>query len=363
MSKKYDVDLPQCVICYKVLGNDSLKPAKLELHLSKCHPTLVQKDKSYFERHLSSFKRQRLDSFGTYYERTTNEVCASYIVAYKVAQAKKPHTIFEQLLLPCAKEIVRLVVGDDAAWKPDDISVSNDTVSRRIKEISQNIKEQVVNEIKKISLFAIQLDESTDVSQYSQLLVFARYVHDGNFKEELLFCKPLKLSTRAEDVLKAVNDFFEENSLDWSNLVGITTDGAPTMLGSRSGFQTLVKQRAPLAIGVQCFIHREALASKTLPDQFNTTFKTLLKIVNYVKSSALNTRLLRKICHDMVSAFEVFQFHTPVRWLSAGNILNRIFILKEELMEFLQSKGKYDFKIFLAESELELAYLVDLFQF
>ena len=30
-------------------------------------------------------------------------------------------------------------------------------------------------------------------------------------------------------------------------------------------------------------------------------------------------------------------------------------------MEFLQSKGKYDFKIFLAESELELAYLVDIF--
>ena len=90
--KKDDVDLPQCVICYKVFGNDSLKPAKLKLHLSKCHPTLVQKDKSYFERHLSWFKRQHLDSFGTYYERTTNAVRASYIVAYKVAPAKKPQT-------------------------------------------------------------------------------------------------------------------------------------------------------------------------------------------------------------------------------------------------------------------------------
>ena len=86
--KKDDVDIPQCVICYKVLGNDSLKPAKLKLHLGKCHPTLVQKDKSYFERHLSSFKRQRLNSFGTYHERTTNAVRASYIVVYKVAQAK-----------------------------------------------------------------------------------------------------------------------------------------------------------------------------------------------------------------------------------------------------------------------------------
>ena len=256
--------------------------------------------------------------------------------------------------------MVRLVVGEDVARKLDDISVSNDTVSRRINEISLNIKEQVVDEIKK-SLFAIQLDESTDVLQFSQLLAFVRYVHEGNFKEEFLFCKPLKLNTRAEDVLEAVNDFFNENGLDWGNLVGITTDGAPTMLGSRSGFQTLVKQLAPLAIGVHCFIHREALASKTLPDQLNTVFKILVKIVNCVKSSALNTRLFRKICQDMESDFEVLLFHTPVRWLLAGKIPNRIFILKEELMEFLQCKGKYDFKNILAESELELAYLVDFF--
>ena len=63
----------------------------------------------------------------------------------------------------------------------------------------------------------------------------------------------------------------------------------------------------------------------------------------------------------MDSAFEVLLFHNPVRWLSAGNILNRIFTMKKELMEFLQFKGKYDFKNFLAKSELELAYLVDIF--
>ena len=152
---------------------------------------MVQKDKSYFERHLSLFKRQRLDSFGTYYERTTNAVRASYIVAYKVAQAEKPHTIVEQLLLLCAKKMVRLVVGDDAARKLDNIPMSNDTVLRRIKEITQNIKEQVVNEIKKSPYFAIQLDESTDVSQYSQLLVFVRYVHDENFRKNCYFASLL----------------------------------------------------------------------------------------------------------------------------------------------------------------------------
>lgn len=67
-------------------------------------------------------------------------------------------------------------------------------------------------------------------------------------------------------MLEIINNFFKVNGLDWVNLVGVTTDGAPAMLGSRSGFQALVKQRAPLVTGVHCFIHREALASKTLPD-------------------------------------------------------------------------------------------------
>ena len=86
--------------------------------------------------------------------------------------------------------MIRLVVGEDVARKLDDISVPNDTVSRRINEISLNIKEQVVDEIKKSPLFAIQLDESTNVSQFSQLLEFVRYVYEGNFKEEFLLCKP-----------------------------------------------------------------------------------------------------------------------------------------------------------------------------
>ena len=67
--------------------------------------------------------------------------------------------------------MVRLVVGDNTAQKLDNISVSDDIVSRRIKEILQDIKEQVVDEIKKSPSFVIQLDESTDVSQYSQLSV------------------------------------------------------------------------------------------------------------------------------------------------------------------------------------------------
>ncbi|KAG6937286.1 zinc finger BED-type containing 5 [Chelydra serpentina] len=160
--------------------------------------------------------------------------------------------------------------------------------------------------------------------------------------------------------MEIVNNFFEVHGLDWANLVGVTTDGGPAMLGSRSGFQTLVKRRAPMVTRVHCFIHREALASKTLFDQHNTVFKGLVKVVNYIKSSALNTRLFKRFCQDMGSDFDVLLFYTSVWWLSAGNVL-RVFQLREELDLFLQAQGKEEFQNVPMQSNLEFAYLVDIF--
>ena len=46
-------------------------------------------------------------------------------------------------------------------------------------------------------------------------------------------------------------------------------------------------------------IHREALASKTLPDVLKCVFQVCIKIVNYIKSSALNTRVFQNLCLDI----------------------------------------------------------------
>ena len=93
-------------------------------------------------------------------------------------------------------------------------------------------------------LFSIQLDESTDVASCSQLLVFARYVHSGSFKEEFLFCSPLEITTKASDILEKVSSFFESENLLWDNVCGCCTDGTPAMLRTKSGFQVCVKKRA-----------------------------------------------------------------------------------------------------------------------
>ena len=51
--------------------------------------------------------------------------------------------------------------------------------------MSDDVKQQVIAELKKAHFgkFAIQLDESTDVTACAQLLVFVRYVSGEDFKE------------------------------------------------------------------------------------------------------------------------------------------------------------------------------------
>ncbi|KRY04228.1 hypothetical protein T12_12053, partial [Trichinella patagoniensis] len=49
------------------------------------------------------------------------------------------------------------------------------------------------------------------------------------------------LYTHGAYVFQAVSQFFEVNGLMWEKLVGVCTDGAPAMLGSRSGFALVAK--------------------------------------------------------------------------------------------------------------------------
>ena len=138
--------------------------------------------------------------------------------------------------------MTRIVLGDKHEKSLKAISLSNNTVKRQIAAMSEDIKEQVITEINKsvFGLFSIQLDESVDVSSVSQLMVFVCYAVGTSVKKELLFCSALNTSTKASDVLKKVDHFFNENEISWNNLCGVCTDGAPVMLGSKSGFWTLV---------------------------------------------------------------------------------------------------------------------------
>jgi hypothetical protein len=71
------------------------------------------------------------------------------------------------------------------------IPMSDNTICQCIHDMSQDIETEVIADIKEVNYFAIQLDETTDITDKVQFLVFSRFVGNGYITEQFLFCKPL----------------------------------------------------------------------------------------------------------------------------------------------------------------------------
>ena len=99
-------------------------------------------------------------------------------VAQRIAKLRKAHTIAEDLVKPCALEMAEIMCGTEVKTKLAQIPLSNNTISQRIDCMSEDIREQVCDKIRMSPAKAsLQLDDSTDVANLSQLLVYVRNVY------------------------------------------------------------------------------------------------------------------------------------------------------------------------------------------
>ncbi|XP_068993482.1 zinc finger BED domain-containing protein 5-like [Neodiprion pinetum] len=340
-----------------------MRPNRLQRHLTQQHPTLTAKSKEFFSSKAEVLKRMKLDKSGSYHKGVSQHVKASFEIAYLIAKQKKPHTIGEELIKPCVLKATQIILGEESEQKMKSISLSNNTVKRRIDDIAADIKSQIINKLKLSPFFAISCDESTDITNCAQLIVYVRYISGDIIEEEILYSQFLTAGTKSEDIFNSISDFIKKNDLDWNKLIGLCTDGAPAMIGVRSGLAQKLKEKNPSIVSTHCVIHRQALASKTLPQNLRQILDSAIQIVNYIKSSALNSRLFTLLCEDLDSDHRVLLFHTEVRWLSKGNMLARLYELKEEVILFLEFKEKNIFlQMFKNEQfQCKLAYLADIF--
>lgn len=103
------------------------------------------------------------------------------------------------------------------------MSLSDNTISRRIIEMADDVNDQLIEKLK--GDFAIQLDEATDMHNDAHLVCFVRFIDDNKFCEDLLFCKSIKSGTKAADLFEILDSFMEENNITWEKCVGVPTDG------------------------------------------------------------------------------------------------------------------------------------------
>ncbi|KAL2096421.1 hypothetical protein ACEWY4_008569 [Coilia grayii] len=344
-----------------MLSNKALKPSKLQRHLETKHPTLMRKPVEYFKRKENGLQMQKRSIVSL----TGSSKCAlkaSYLVARRVAQSKKLFTIAEELVLPAAVDMCREMIGEAAAKKLLTIPLSNDTVSHRIADMALDVQQELLERIKSSPFFSLQLDECTDATNAALLLVFVRYRWDSSLHEDILFCGELPTRATAQECFRCMDIYFTENGLDWQNCVGVCSDGAASMTGRHHSVIRQILERAPEAKWIHCFLHRENLAAKKMSPEFHEVMTVSVKAINFIKNNAVNSRCFAKLCEDIEADHVQLLYHSEVRWLSRGLVLNRSLELKNEVFTFLTEK-KSPFAHYYTDTHFtaKLAYLCEFF--
>ena len=173
-----DQPFPLCVIWGEKMSNEGMVPSKLSRHFVTKHSQLQDKNLNYFWRLLEQQFKQKtaIQKLLTVSEKAQ---AASYDVAEMIAQQTRSHTLAESIILPACRKVVKRILGDKAEQEIRKTPLSNNTIQRHIVDLSANIEETVQTKLQSTVEFALQVDESTDISGKPQLLAFIRFV-DGN---------------------------------------------------------------------------------------------------------------------------------------------------------------------------------------
>ena len=110
------------------------------------------------------------------------------------------------------------------------------TVSLRTNDLSDNIKEALKERLQSCAALRLALDESTDISDTAQLVMFNMAATVGfDVVEESLDMASLFSTTTGQDICEHAIRVMEKIERNPAKLCGLTTDGTPSMTDRTNG--------------------------------------------------------------------------------------------------------------------------------
>ena len=340
----------QCMFCNVTYGNQSLVPSRLSNHPENKHSIHRNKSKQFFKKQYDYLCKQKTALQSLVINNSYNKnalLLFSFQIAHVLMQQRKPYTEAKSVIKPCLKIAANFLHGGkNASEKVQQIPLSNNKMTVRSVMIAEDIKKQLIAKLIEAPCFALQFDETTDITNDAQLIVYFRFPNKavGEIVEHFLFCLSVGLQTTGAFIFSKLDEFFQHENLSWDKCDVVTTDGAAAMIGKYKCATAFIKQRSPNCKFFHCILHREALASKKLranssdkPSELENLMSNVVKIVNTIRPKAKISQLFSKLCDKMSADHKNLLLYSEVRWLSRGKVFQRVFLLRTEIYEFLKS--------------------------
>lgn len=251
------------------------------------------------------------------------------------------------------------------------IQLSDSTVARRASDISKNIAHTLKEKLSSAEFVSLAMDESLDINDTPQLLIFIRAINSKfDITEELLDMVSMENGTTGFEIKNALLETIENSLiLAQKKITAFTTDGAPAMLGKRNGAVALLKETlinggvaAEGIFSYHCIVHQQALFAKF--KCLNEVMANVIEVVNYIRARARNHLNFKLLCEEFDTHYGDLVLHTDIRWLSKGRMLAHVMGLLEPLKSFIVCQGETSRFSFLDDKEwvLSVAFLCDITQ-
>ncbi|KAK0149023.1 Growth factor receptor-bound protein 10 [Merluccius polli] len=211
---------PVCLMCSETVA--LIKSANVKRHYETKHKVFHQTYPL-----MSELRSQKISSLRAQYEQSTRILTHSLTaqqranerslrVTWILGQHKKPFTdggVAKECMSAAAETLLEGKQKEELCDKIKQTPMSASSATKKSEMLTQDVLAQLDEAIHK---HVLAVDESTDVSDNAQLLVYVRFFNQEKkeFCEDVLGVTPLETSTRGEDIYLAIREMLTKRGIE-----------------------------------------------------------------------------------------------------------------------------------------------------
>ena len=302
---------------------------------------LVEDTNEYCTTLISNDDKQRLNQFTQH----TKCLIATTLCDNNVSFHKA--NVFVEIAIELMKYIqqLELDLNDAIDVLSGKLTKFKDTAaSSRARLIGEMIKKDTYERCLKSEYLGIQLDETTDVTGYSQMVIKARLLNND------LFCK----ENTSEDMFIGLftNESYEMdahslmfnlfNNLQYGeqnllyNVRAITTDNGTNVVKMKELIKNLFLKNGVIVLQASCLLHDQNLLVKTV--DCLSCMEVVTWLLSHVNSSFKKINNMRNLLARNNSSYSILLTYAITRWLSRSNSVDRVLECIDVIEQFLKEE-------------------------